>query len=381
MLDYLRPLKSGKGIKPRLRAALLIVASALPALAAGQVPQVEEALPSELTIYGRLNDSIERIGVTGRRTIWNLVDNASLLGFRGSRNLGQGLTAFFQVESRIRLDTGDTFLASRGSYIGMQGAYGAGRAGRFAGPVFRRIYEYISLHNNAAGSSADVLMAGTVTGNQGPPMNNGVWYTSPNFGGLRVETAYALLNEAPLPGMPQPRHVGLVATYDTAPLHIAAARADTRYTSDLGNATPSQDIAHTIGVLYRMPRLVVGGLFERAQSRLLRDEAQRSYLRLVAMIPLDRHELHLNVGRVNHRLDAKLTDDGAVQWTLAYGYNYNPQTKLYLFYTTVNNQTNGNYGFSTRLPGIDNKSVALGVRYLFSRPLDMLLPLGGQQNK
>ena len=175
MLDYLRPLKSGKGIKPKLRAALLIVASALPALAAAQVPQVEEALPSELTIYGRLNDSIERIGVTGRRAIWNLVDNASLLGFRGSRNLGQGLTAFFQVESRIRLDTGDTFLASRGSYIGMQGAYGAGRAGRFAGPIFRRIYEYISLHNNAAGSSADVLMAGTVTGNQGPPMNNGVW--------------------------------------------------------------------------------------------------------------------------------------------------------------------------------------------------------------
>src|SRR5438067_7436745 len=278
--DYLTPPKSGKGTKPSLRAPAFIAACALPAVAAAQVPQVEEAPPSEFAIYGRLNDSYERISVTGRGATWNVVDNASLLGFRGNRNLGQGLTAFFQLENRIRLDTGDTFWASRGSYVGMQGPYGLGRAGRFAGPIFRRIYEYISLHNNAAGSSADVFLAGTVTGNQGPPINNGVWYTSPNFHGVRLEAAYALLSETALPGMAQPRHLGLVATYDTAPLHIALARADTRRTSDLGDGTPSQDISHTVGGLYRMPRVVVGGLVEHALSRRLSGDARRTYVRV-----------------------------------------------------------------------------------------------------
>jgi predicted porin len=365
VLDYLRPPKSGKGIKPSLRGALLVAACALPALVLAQVPQVEEAAPSEFTIYGRLNASYERISVTGRGPTWNVVDNASLLGFRGTRSLGERLSAFFQIENRIRLDTGETFWASRASYVGIQGPYGLGRAGRFAGPVFRRLYEYISLHNNAAGSSADVFLAGTVTGNQGPPMNNGVWYTSPNFRGLRFDAAYALLSETPLPGMQQPRHLGLVAAYDTAPLHIAVARADTRRTSDVGDGTSSQDVAYTIGGLYRMPLVVVGGLFERAQSRRLTDEARRSYVRVIAMIPMDRHEVHFNVARVNHRLDAITSNDGALQWTIAYAYNFDPKTRVYALYTVVNNDMNGNYGFSTRLPGVDNKSIALGVRYVF----------------
>jgi len=90
-----------------------------------------------------------------------------------------------------------------------------------------------------------------------------------------------------------------------------------------------------------------------------------TYARVMAMIPLDAHELHFNVGRVDHRLDAKLTSDGAMQWTVAYGYNFDRRTKVYTFYTIVNNETNGNYGFSTRLPGVDNKSIALGLRYVF----------------
>lgn len=361
MLDYLRPPKSRKRIKRDAGAALLLIACASPVLGA---EQDQQDAPSKFAIYARLNASYERFSVTDRGGTWNVVDNASLLGFRDSRDVGDGLTAFFQIETRIRVDTGETFWASRGSYVGLQGAYGTGRLGRVAGPVFRRLYEYISLHNNAAGSSADAFIAGTVTGNQGI-MNNAFWYTSPDFGAVRLHATYALLGETPLPGMAQPRHVGLVGEYDTESLHFAVARADTRRTSDLGDGTPSQDIAYTVGGLYRMPWIVVGGLVERAHSRLLSDEARRGYVRAMAMIPVHQHEIHFNVGRVNHRLDAVTGNDGAVQWTVAYAYNFDAKTRVYTFYTVVNNDTNGNYGFSTHLPGVDNKSIALGVRYLF----------------
>ena len=42
----------------------------------------------------------------------------SRMGFRGDEPLGDGVKAFFQIEQRIIVDTGDTQLASRNTFIG-----------------------------------------------------------------------------------------------------------------------------------------------------------------------------------------------------------------------------------------------------------------------
>jgi len=344
-----------------LLAAAVALACALPARLAAQAD--EDSL-SLFEIYGRVNVTYERIGVSGRPSSYEVVDNTSRLGLRGAKDLGGGLRALFQVESRIRLDTGGALWASRQSYAGLQGEFGSVRLGRWSGPVYRFMYEYISLHNHNSGSSTDVFVARAVRGNQ-EVMDNLLWYTSPKLGPVTAHIAYSLLREEPLPGMSQPRNVGLVVAYDEGPLHLAASHADTRNTSNLGGGTPNQDQATTIRCLYRMSAVVVGALFERATSKLLADETHRNYFRVSTMVPVDKHEFHVNLGQVNHRLDAKLSDDGAVQWTLAYNYNITKETKVYTFYTTVNNDDKGNYGFKTNTPGVDNKSVALGLRHNF----------------
>ena len=338
------------------------LACALPARLSAQAD--EEELPSVFEIYGRVNITLERIGVDGRPSDYEVVDNTSRLGLRGGKDLGRGLRALFQIESRVRLDTGGAALASRQSYAGLQGEFGTVRLGRWNGPVYRFMYEYISLHNHNSGNSADAFVARAVRGNQ-EVMDNLIWYTSPNLGPVTAHVAYSLLREEPRPGMSQPRNVGLVVAYDEGPMHLAASHADTRNTSNLGGVTPNQDQATTIRGLYRMRAVVVGALFERATSRLLADEASRKYFRVAAMVPVDKHEFHVNLGQVNHRLDAKLSDDGAVQWTLAYNYNITRETKVYTFYTMVNNDDKGNYGFKTNMPGVDNKSVAVGLRHNF----------------
>jgi predicted porin len=60
-----------------------------------------------------------------------------------------------------------------------------------------------------------------------------------------------------------------------------------------------------------------------------------------------------------------MADAGAKQWTLGYNYNIDKQFKVYAFYTAVDNDTNGNYGFKTNTAGVDNKSFAVGARYNF----------------
>src|SRR5437867_7184988 len=171
------------GVARKLLATSVASACALPAVALAQVP-------SWIQIYGRANVTYERMttsnssntAVQPNQSNWDLVDNSSRIGVRGNKELGGGLTGLFQIESRVRLNTGDSaFLSSRDSYAGLAGNFGTVRLGRTVGPVYYATYDYISMHNHDTGTSSDALLAPTVFGNQGF-MNNTVWYTSPKIG-------------------------------------------------------------------------------------------------------------------------------------------------------------------------------------------------------
>jgi predicted porin len=352
--------------RKKLLAAAVASACALPALAVAQIP-------AELQIYGRANVTYERITISNspvaadNRSNWEVVDNSSRIGIRGKKDLGGGLSGFFQVESRVKLDdgAGSTF-SSRDSYLGMQGGFGTGRLGRTIGPVYYATYDYISNHNHDTGTSSDALLAPTVFGNQGF-MNNTFWYSSPKLGAFTVDVALSRLGEARVGGLSQPQYLGIVGAYDQGSLHLAVSHASTKNTSDLGGGKASNDTALTVGGLYDFnKKVIVGALFEQAKSDLLVGEAKRNYFRVSVMVPVEKHEFHFNLGTVNHRLDqTTLSDDGAKQWTLGYNYNITKEFKVYGFYTVVDNDTNGNYGFRTAAAGVDNKSVAIGARYNF----------------
>jgi predicted porin len=362
----------------RKTALAALVASALAAPAYAQIK-----IGDSLQIYGRVNVSYERIttkdssntAVQPNESNWDMVDNSSRVGFRGRKELMPGLTGFFQIESRTDLVDGSANWASRDSYAGLEGGWGTVRLGRTIGPVYYATYDYISMHNHDTGTSSDALLAGTVFGNTGF-MPRTVWYTSPKFGGFSVDVAHSLLDNVRLAGESQPRHLGLVLSYDQGPLHLAVSHANTKGTGDLVDGDggtlpndPSKDTATTIGGLYDFKSFVVGALFERAESRLATGgDASRNYFRISAMVPVGKHELHANFGTVDHRLDADLDDDGANQWTLGYNYNITKETKVYAFFTTVNNDDNGNYaGFANPngVTGVDMRSIAVGVRHNF----------------
>jgi predicted porin len=84
------------------------------------------------------------------------------------------------------------------------------------------------------------------------------------------------------------------------------------------------------------------------------------------MFPFGQHELHLNYGMVDADGDA-----GAKQWTLGYNYNITKATKVYAFYTMVENDSNGNFVMGgststiTAVTGASYSSIAVGVRHNF----------------
>ena len=362
-------------LQRKLLATAVASACALPAAALAQVP-------SWIQIYGRANVSYERIttenssntGTQPNQSNWNLVDNASRVGIRGNKDLGGGLTGLFQMESRVRLDEGFGQLTSRDSYAGLAGGFGTVRLGRTIGPVYYATYDYISMHNHDTGTSSDALLAPTVSGNQGF-MNNTVWYTSPKIGrNFTVDVAYSLLGVQRVVSDSQPHYLGVVGSYDQGPLHAAASYANTKNTVNLGGGTADDDKAYTIGGLYDFKTFVVGALIESAKTKVLTGgDASRNYVRVSGMMPVGKHEFHVNFGTVNHGIGSSASNDGAKQWTLGYNYNITKETKIYGFYTKVDNDSNGTYGagnFSTvnqvvAVPGLDISSIAIGVRHNF----------------
>jgi predicted porin len=300
------------------------------------------------------------------------VDNSSRIGIRGKKELTPGLNAIFQIESRTKLDdSAGSFFSSRDSFAGLQGGFGTFRAGRTIGPVYYATYDYISMHNHDTGTSSDALLATTIFGHSGF-MNNTLWYTSPKFGPITVDVAFSLLGESRVdPSMEQPRHIGLVGSYDQGSLHAAVSYANTENTSDIQpgpGITASSDTAWTIGGAYDFKTFVLGALYERAESDTFGGSVERDYFRIAAMLPVGQHEFHLNYGWV----DTDPSNAGAKQWTVAYNYNITKTTKVYAFYTVVDNETNGTFGFRQPpssaggpVAGVEQSSIAIGLRHNF----------------
>jgi predicted porin len=364
-------------MKRKLLVAAVASACAAPALA--QVPE-------GLQIYGRVNVTAERITVDNstntalqpNQSNYEFVDNSSRIGFRYKKELLPGTSAIFQIESRVNLTDGDTLLTSRDSYAGFQGdSYGTIRLGRTIGPVYYATYDYISMHNHDTGTSSDALLNGAIFGNQGF-MDNTLWYTSPKFGGFTIDFAFSLLGEqrggttGANPTMDQPRYIGLVGSYDAGPLHLALSYASTENDSDLdgvagGPVTASSANVITFGGAYDFKFMVLGALWEIAEADVLGGgTADSDYFRIAAMFPFGQHEFHLNYGWVDADNSA-----GAQQWTIAYNFNITKATKVYAFYTTVDNDNNGNFMMGgststiTSVQGAQYSSIAVGVRHNF----------------
>jgi predicted porin len=195
-------------------------------------------------------------------------------------------------------------------------------------------------------------------------MNNTLWYTSPKIGPITIDAAFSLLGEQRVAGQDQPRHIGLVASYDTGPLHAAVSYANTENHPAIA---PGDATAWTIGGAYDFKFMVLGALWEMAETDSGGASVDSDYWRIAAMFPFGQHELHVNYGLV----DAD-GDRGAQQWTLGYNFNITKTTKVYAFYTMVDNDNNGTFGFrqpsSTAggpVAGVEQSSIAVGFRHNF----------------
>lgn len=311
----------------------LIIAAALASVGASAFAQ------STVTVYGRLNVTVERQKVGNGSNNWVMQNNASRVGLKGSEDLGGGLKAGFQIEHGFNINNGgqsQTNFWARQSEVNLSSSnYGMVRLGNFTSEAYYATSDYVGMHNHETGTSSDAFYAylGRNT--------DKIAYRTPSFGGATFEAAVTA-------GGTQNRTTDFAVNYDAGPLHLGAGYED----KSPANKNAKEFAARA---LYELGAFTVGGYVQRDTDGYGAGFGNRTTFRLAGMYTMGNTELHLNYGHAGDY--SKLVGDQAAnQYTLAVNQNLSKRTKVYAFYTKVADKGTI-YG--------DFSSIAVGVRHNF----------------
>ncbi|MBA4177592.1 MAG: porin [Leptothrix sp. (in: Bacteria)] len=291
---------------------------------------------SSVTVYGRLNLTAERQDINGKK-LSVLANNASRMGFKGTEDLGGGMKAGFNLESGFSADTGavGSSFFNRQSEVNLQGGFGMLRLGNFISEAYFASADYISMHNHDTGSSSDALYFANWARS-----TNKVAYRIPELAkGMTLEAAISLGEGV----------AGRKRAYDVAwNYSMGALQLGAGYEK---NDTNKQ---YVIRGLYEMGAVVLGAYLQRDTNGYA--SGNRTTYRLSGAYNLGASEFHLNFGGAGKY--SNVPNSKASQYTVGYNYNLSKRTKVYGYYTGIDDS-------AAKVYGGDFNSFALGIRHNF----------------
>lgn len=314
------------------------------ALAAVAAPAFAQ---SSVTLWGRINTSVESEKWGNKDRVFKEENNNSRLGFRGTEDLGGGLKVSFNLEHGLNSATGQasggTTFWNRQSNVELSGDFGTIRLGAWFPDSYFSTVDRTSNHNHDTGNSADALFSSFGFAHR----NNKVGYFSPTFEG------FSFIASAHAGEGTDARAFDLSANYEVAGLHVAATYAEA---DQFGTAAKRK--AYGLESDYAFGPFLVTGYYQREQVDGFKS---RDIGRLSAMYTLGASEFHVNVGGTRSGSDDIFKNGGASQWTLGYNYNLSKRTKVYGFYTSIDYKD----PVQSANPANFKSSVAVGVRHNF----------------
>ncbi len=192
---------------------------------------------SPVTVYGQIDLSLSAVSTGAASNAKSVRMNPgsaspSLLGFRGSEDLGGGMSALFGLEMVMAPDTGGagnpmalsgtsdpvSTLFNRQAFVGLKSEFGTVKLGRDYTPA---IIASIPASVIASGVSTGLMTVTTAQGITNDYFNsNQVSYESPRVGGVGFRANYALGEVAG--SVAKGASVGGMVDYKNGPLTLAA---------------------------------------------------------------------------------------------------------------------------------------------------------------
>ncbi len=333
----------------------LLALAALGSLAGASFAQ------STVTIYGIVDAGLvaESGGAAGSITkLTSGVASASRIGFRGTEDLGGGLSANFVLENGFNVDTGAMgqtsaavpggLLFGRQAFVGLKGDFGAVNFGRQYTPHYTTVVAADPFGNGMAGRFSNLMAA------SGTRMDNTIKYSTPaSLGAFSADIAYGFGEVAG--NTSGNRAVGFGVGYASGPVYVRLGY------HNLNNAAASDNAKNTV--------LAATYDFTAAKAHFAygvnkgTGTADNSDLLLGVSVPFGQHKVLASYIRKNDKTAANRDAD---QWAIGYSYALSKRTDFYAAYARINNKNGATFtvGNNTET-GSGDKAFNLGIRHSF----------------
>ncbi|MDB5764574.1 MAG: porin [Herminiimonas sp.] len=352
----------------------------LAALAA--VTNYASAQSSSVSIYGLIDEAVvlERGGAAGPvNKLSSGVSAGSRIGFKGTEDLGGGLSALFLLENGFQADTGALgqggLLFGRQAYAGLKGGFGTVTLGRQYTPQYLTTSFADPFSNGSAGDSVNILQA---TGNAGSRMDNTVKYATPDLNGFSGEFAYGFGEVAGNAGAG--RQIGAEVGYAAGPLDVRLAYHNRNNDTATTTLASAKNTLLAATYKFAVAKLHFAyGIDKGPLSSPLRNLANpynyavaptaasvttdSTDVLLGVTVPFGPHTILASYIRKN---DKTAANQDATQSAIGYRYALSKRTDLYAAYAVINNKNGASYTVGNAIEtGSGDKALNLGIRHTF----------------
>jgi len=303
---------------------------------------------SSVTLFGVVDATLAQGSgsIANKTQLTNSGLNSSRLGFRGTEDLGGGMSASFWLEAGLNNDDGQgagtnannqatgagaavagrqglTF--NRRSTVSLAGGWGELRLGRDYTPHFWNLTVFDPFGTNGVGTTQ------TLNSSLGGPTtiraSNSIGYFLPgNLGGFYGQVQYYLGENASNTGIKDGNGASLRVGYANGPVDVALATSSTKFAA--GNITTTN-----LGGQYDFGVAKLIGHYNRDRVGSAPAVTGTGYL-IGGVIPVGVGEIHAAYSR--YRTDA-LGTPRSTKWALGYQHNLSKRTALYATYARVGN--------------------------------------------
>lgn len=333
------------------------------AVAGTMVAPAAMADTSNVNVYGEANVSIDMVksgetALTGGSVSANQVtSNESHIGFKGSEDLGGGVSAIFQIETEINYDSGPTDneddgedtvdgIGDRNTFAGLKSdAAGSLTLGRRDTP-YKMATRGLDLFADGIADNRSLMVDG------GRP-NDSINYMSPTMGGFSVAAAYALgAEQASASTDTKGKAISVAAMYDMAPFYATIAHQKITYgtasstNNQFTGTDGDSDKTFAVGGSYKTDMFAVNAVIETAKmisgGGTTTDEVRNIYVGGQFNITgNDAIKLAVTQRSDSETNGVDNIDTGARQMSVGYDHSLSKRTTVYALYTRLSNKRLG----------------------------------------
>jgi predicted porin len=363
------PIQGDKQMMKKILAVAIVSAFAAPAFAA----------TANVDVYGAFRGSVDFVDADGYDSRTRVSSNNSRLGFKGTEDLGGGLSAIWQWEYSFQLDQqlsgpqanndSQGSNSHRHTFVGLSSkSLGSLTLGTQESPLKTSTGPLAVFSDTLADYRSVFTKLSTRS-------DNSIMYTSPNMTGLTVRAMYGARNESGVTLTDDSSMWAASLVYSNGPLYATVAyEANDDVLNATGDATSNaENNAWRAGVGYTFGNTKLGLAYEDNKRKNAAGVTNNDGSAWYVSVAHKMGNITLAASYTDRDEYTSGANNGAKQWAAGATYSLSKRTEVYGLYTQVSNDANGtnNIGAATgvatvsTISGGDAKGFSIGVNHSF----------------